>query len=292
MGELNFRGVSTANLSGVYVLEMPSHKKAAQRITEYRVPGRNGVLHIAEGYDNIRLECKLILINAGARTRLIVDAWADGSGNLVTSDDYGLAYRATVIDGVDWHRDVIENIIQSFSSTKQYYSGDYCRYLGSIYQFNTSHKGTWAAGDANLTPFLPKGVYDWCEITFDCQPFMYEAVNSTISMIAGQGTQDPGGSEVFSVSNPGTEQALPIIQVFGSNTVAFDFCGEYIIINEMSANDPVTIDCETGYIFTAGGTAKEITGNIPVIPLGNSGVYFNPEHSPTKIIVTPRWRWV
>ena len=292
MGEISFRGVSTASLTGVYVLEMPSHKKAGKRMTEYRVKGRDGVLHVDEGFDNFEIYARLILINTAANKRQVVNAWADGTGKLITTDDLSIAYKATVKDEVDWHRDVIENIIKGFSATKQYYSGDFCRYSGNIYQFTTSHKGTWAVGDATLTPFLPKGVYDWCEIPFDCQPFMFEAVDSTINMIAGQGTIVTGGSEMFSVSNPGTEVALPLIKVYGSNTVAFDFCGEYIVINDMSANDPVTIDCETGYIYTQAGSAKEMTGNIPSIPLGGSGVYFNPEHSPTKITVTPRWRWV
>ena len=292
MGELSFRGVSTATLSGVYVLKMPDHKKAAVRTTEYKVPGRDGTLHIVEGYSDFNLTCRLILINSPTTNRQIVNAWADGTGKLITTDDLSKAYKAIVKEEVEWHRDIAATIIEQFSSTKQYYSGDYCRYNGNIYRFTTSHKGTWAVGDAEITPFLPKGVYDWCEITFDCQPHMYEAVDSTLSFVSGYGTIVTGGSEMFPVTNPGSDVAMPLIAVYGTGTVAFDFCGEYIVIYDMEANNPVMIDCDTGYIYAEDGTGKSIVGNIPQIPLGSSGVYFNPEHSPTKIEITPHWRWL
>ena len=94
--------------------------------------------------------------------------------------------------------------------------------------------------------------------------------------------------------NPGTAEALPLIKVEGSDTeaIAFDFCGEYIIIRGIDPNDPVFIDCDAGYIYTESGQPMTMEGNIPVIPLGISNVYFNWEHPPTKLTVTPRWRWV
>lgn len=292
MGSLTFRGSSTASLSCVEVLEMPSHKKAAKRMTEYNIKGRDGTLHTDEGFDNFDITARLILIDAPATTRQVVNAWADGFGKLVTSDNPTLAYKAIVKDEIEWYRDVASAFIETFSSTKQYYIGNFCIYSGSVYKFTANHRGQWNSGDVALQPWLVKGVYDVADITFNCFPHMYEAVDSTISLIAGQGTIVSGGSEMFSIVNQGTDVAMPDIVVYGTDTVAFDFCGEYIVINGMEANNPVHIDCENGYVYADDGSGKSIVGKIPHIPMGTSGVYFNPEHSPTKIVVTPHWRWV
>lgn len=237
MGYLIFRGVSTTSLGDVAVQQMPSHKKAAKRMTEYNVKGRDGVLHVDEGFDNFPITVRLILLKASANKRQVINAWADGTGKLISSDDLTRCYKATVKDEIVWSR--------------------------------TSANG---------------GFYDTAEITFDCDPYMYEAVDSSIEIT--------GNVETF--VNPGTAEAYPLIKVEGTDTeaIAFDFCGEYIILYGIDPNDPVYIDCETGYIYTQSGTARSMVGNIPRIPIGTSGIYFNWEHPPTRLTVTPRWRWV
>lgn len=102
-----FRGVSTATMTGVEVMTMPSHKKAPVRYTAYKIKGRDGVLHVAEGFDEIELEVRLILVNAIVSTRQIVDAWADGTGKLYTSDDTTKCYEASVLEEVRWTRDMV-----------------------------------------------------------------------------------------------------------------------------------------------------------------------------------------
>lgn len=104
MGYLIFRGINTQSLDGVYVSKMPSHKKASQRFTEYYVKGRDGALHVNEGYANFTLTTVLVLINADVSARQIVNAWADGSGKLITSDDLTHAYNAIVEEEVEWLR--------------------------------------------------------------------------------------------------------------------------------------------------------------------------------------------
>ena len=284
MGEISFRGVSTSSLTGVYVLEMPSHKKAGKRMTEYRVKGRDGVLHVDDGFDNFDITVRLILINTGADRRQVVNAWADGTGKLITSDNLTLAYKATVKEEIVWHRDVAAALIPAFLTTKQYYVGDLVIYSSSVYKFTANHKGSWNSAHAAVQNFLVKGVYDWCEITFDCQPHMYEAVDSVIEVT----------SDLTNWTNPGTDDAYPLIKVQGTDTyaVCFYFCDEYIIIRGIDPNDPVFIDCETGYIYTESGQPMTMEGNIPKIPLGTNSIAFNMEHPPTKLTVTPRWRWV
>lgn len=104
MGYLIFRGVSTQSLSGVYVSKMPSHRKAAMRFTEYYVKGRDGALHVDEGYENFDLQVKLVLINASVERRYEVNAWADGTGKLISSDDLTRAYQASVKGDIQWQR--------------------------------------------------------------------------------------------------------------------------------------------------------------------------------------------
>ena len=294
MGYVSFRGVSTQSLANVYVQMMPSHKKAAKRMTEYYVKGRDGALHIDEGFDNMQITIRLVMVNAPAETRQLINAWADGTGKLISSDDLSRCWRATVIDEIVYDRVEAATIAPpNFLTTKAYYIGDYVTYAGMIYKFIQNHSaGNWNANQVKAQPWKIDGLYDTAEITFNCAPHMYESVDSTLSLIAGQGTIVTGGSEMFPVTNPGTDVAMPLIKVYGVNTVAFDFCGEYIVINGMEANNPVNIDCETGYIYADDGTGKSMVGRIPQIPMGGSGVYFNPEHSPTKIEVTPHWRWV
>ena len=229
MGYLIFRNVSTESLEGVYVSQMPSHKKAAMRNTEYYIKGRDGALHVDEGYENFDITARLVLVNAPASTRQLVNAWADGTGKLITSDDLTKAYKASVKESVQWDR--------------------------------------VKAND---------GYYDTATIYFDCQPFMYESVDSTITL------NDSG-----IIVNPGSATALPLIQVVGSGDVDFTFAGYPIEIDDVSS--PVFIDCETGYVYTQSGAAT-MRGEIPELQMGNNAVTFG--SGVTSLIVTPHWRWV
>lgn len=232
MSYLIFRGVSTASITGLQVSKMPSHKKAALMQTEYHIKGRDGNLYVNEGYANFEIQTVLVLINATAATRQLVNAWADGSGKLITSDDLTKAYKATVAKEVQWSR---------------------------------------MPGNS--------GYYDTATITFNCDPFVYEAVDSVVTLTA-----------TGSIVNATSADAYPLIQVNGSGDVSFTFAGESISISDMSASDPVFIDCETGYIYTQSGSAQEMTGNIPYLPIGTNTVTFG--SNLTSLVVTPHWRWV
>ena len=236
MGYLIFRGVSTESLTGVKIAKMPDHKKASMRRTEYRIKGRDGVFSVDEGYDNFELTVTLVLIDATAATRQLVNAWADGTGKLISSDDLTKAYKASVKEEIIWRR---------------------------------------VRGNS--------GYYDTAKITFDCEPFMYEATDSQI--IVQRPT--PG-----TIVNPGSAEAFPLLKAEGTGTCDFGFCGEYIILYDVDPNDPVFIDCENGYIYTQSGTARSMVGNIPKIPLGQSQVVFNLDNGMNKLTITPHWRWI
>lgn len=231
MGYLIFRGVSTASLTGVYVSKMPSHKKGAMRFTEYYVKGRDGALHVDEGYENFDLEVMLVLVNASVERRYEVNAWADGTGKLVSSDDLTRAYQASVKEEIQWER------VQ-----------------------------------AN------QGFYDTATITFNCQPYMVEAVDSQVTIT---GTD--------SVINPGSMVSYPLIQVNGSGDASFTINGAEIQIDDMTSGTPVYIDCANGYVYTASG-ATSMRGDVPYLDLGTNTVACGT--GVTSLVITPRWRWI
>ena len=230
MGYLIFRGVSTANLPHVAVAKMPSHKKASKRLTEYYIKGRDGALHVDEGFANFNITVQLVLIDATPSTRQLVNAWADGTGKLISSDDLTKAYKATVEQGIVWER----------------------------VKGNT-------------------GFYDTATIIFNCQPFIYEATESSY-VFTSSGT----------LVNPGTDETYPTIVVEGSGDVTFSVAGQSVTIGNMSSGTSVTLDCENGYVYTPSG-ALTMVGDFPVIPIGTSSVNIG---NATKLTITPHWRWV
>ena len=231
MGYLIFRGVSTESLTDVYVSRMPSHKKGAMRYAEYYVKGRDGALHVDEGYENFELTATLVLVNADVEKRYIVNAWADGTGKLISSDDLTREYQASVKSGVEWQR---------------------------------------TPGNS--------GFYDTATITFTCQPYMVEAVDSQVTL-------DATGS----LLNPGSMVSYPLIQVNGSGDAEFAVNGSIIQIDDMTSGVPVYIDCQNGYVYTASG-ATSIRGDIPFFEMGTNTVTIT--SGITSLVITPHWRWI
>lgn len=231
MGYLIFRNVSTQSLNGVEVSRMPSHKKARMRNTEYYVKGRDGALHIDQGFGNFDIDAVLVLIDADATTRQLVNAWADGTGKLITSDDLTHAYMATVKDEIEWSR-----------------------VLGN------------------------DGFYDTALITFNCQPYMYESVDSVLEL-----------TESTNILNPGSATALPLIKIEGAGNVSFSVNSTTIEIDGMDAQTPVFIDCANGYVYTPSG-ATTMRGEIPELAMGGNAITFGANLS--KLTITPHWRWV
>ena len=102
---VSFRGVSTASMTGIIIAQMPSHRKAGQRYVEYKIPARDGSLHMMEGYEPFDTVCKLRLIKQDATAHQTINAWADGTGKLITSDDPSKCWQAMVRDEIVWTRD-------------------------------------------------------------------------------------------------------------------------------------------------------------------------------------------
>lgn len=231
MSYLIFRGVSTMDLPNVYVSKMPSHKKAAMRYTEYYVKGRDGALHIDEGLANYEIQATLVLLDGDASARQAVNAWASGSGKLITSDDPDKCYRAAVRKEVRW-----------------------TRVLGN------------------------RGYFDTAQITWDCDPYMYEADEKPI-------VRTSSGS----IKNPGTAPAIPLLVLEGSGNCKVTIGGTQFTISNVTSGVPVTLDCENGYAYAESG-AMMMSGDFPEIPVGTSTVTLG-SHV-TKLTITPHWRWI
>ena len=280
MGVLTFRGVANTSIPGVYVARMPSHKKASMRYSEYYVAGRDGALHVDEGLANFDITATLILVNAAADARQAVNAWADGTGKLITDDNPVLAYLASVKQEVQWSRAKGYTIQpKAFVTTKPYSVGDYVTYSGSVYKFIAAHSaGAWNSAEVTIQPFPVNGFYDAATITWTCQPYMVEAVGSIIALTADS-----------DIANPGSAEAYPLIEVSGSGDATFSINDNEITIEDMTSNVPVYIDSETGYVYTASG-ATSMIGDFPVFTQGTNSIEVGENVSLLRI--TPRWRWV
>ena len=278
MSDVWFRGINLTSLGNVYISRMPSHKKAGMRYSEYYVKGRDGALHVDEGLSNFDIQLRVVLINGNAKLRQLGNAWADGTGKLITTDDLTLAYNASVKSEVAWSRLAAHQFVADFLTTKAYAVGEFCRYSGQVYKCKTAHTGAWNASHFEAANYIANGLFDTADITFTCQPYMVEAVDSVINLNA-----------TSMISNPGSAKSFPLIEVHGSGDTSFSVNGNEITIADMSSSVPVYLDSETGYVYTASG-ATAMTGDFPALEMGVNTITFGENLSSLKI--TPRWRWI
>ena len=257
---------------------MPSHKKAAMRYSEYYVRGRDGALHVNEGLSNYDLRLRVVLISGSAKLRQLVNAWADGTGKLITSDDLTLAYNASVNEEVEWSRLAAHQFVADFSASKPYAVGDFCKRNGQVYRCKTSHTGSWNASHFEEANYSANGLFDTADIRFDCQPYMVEAVDSVIELTASGLIQNPGSAESF-----------PLIEIHGSGDVEFSINDTDVQINGMTAYVPVYLDCDAGYVYTEDSPTTMI-GNFPVLSMGINTVTLG--SGITSMLITPHWRWI
>lgn len=230
MAYVSFRGVRTDSI-GLYIAKggMLEYKKAKQRHIEYDIPGRDGAVHIMDGYGPFDLKVMLQLVDASADIRRVVNAWADGSGDLFSSDDTTQVWKASVLKEVKYSR---------------------LEYNGLF--------------------------YDTATVTFRCQPIRRERVPTVLEL-----------TEPKTLTNPGNVPALPKIEVTGTGNCMLIIGGEQISIDNVDGS--VTIDSETGYVFSDSG-AVTMSGEFPVLGLDDTLVAF--AGGVTAVKITPNWGWV
>ena len=230
MSYVSFRGVRTDDL-GLYIAKggMIAHKKGKLRHTAYDIPGRDGAVHIIEGYSPFDAKLTLQMVEADAQMRQIVNAWADGTGDLYTSDDTTRVWKASVLKEVKYTR--------------------------------TCYHGK---------------MYDQAEITFRCQPVMRERTPSVVTL-----------TKAGTLTNIGNVVAQPKIVVKGSGTCTVKVGGETITLEGVT--EDVTIDSETGYVYSASG-AVSMKGEFPTLGQGDTSVSFS--GGVTSLTITPNWGWI
>ena len=230
MAYVSFRDVRTDSI-GLYIAKggMLEYKKAKQRHIEYDIPGRDGAVHIMDGYSPFDLKVELQMVDASADIRWVVNAWADGSGDLFSSDDTTQVWKASVLKEVKYSR--LE------------YNGQF---------------------------------YDTATVTFRCQPIRRERV-PTVVTLTGKTT----------LTNIGNVPALPKIELTGSGTCNVNIGGNMVTLEDV--NGKVTIDSETGYVFSDSG-AVAMTGEFPVLGLGDTTITYG--SGVASLTITPNWGWV
>ena len=105
MSYVSFRGVRTDTI-GLYIAKggMIAHRKGKLRHTAYDIPGRDGAVHVIDGYSPFDAKLTLQMVDAPAQMRQIVNAWAEGTGDLYTSDDTAHVWKASVLKEVKYTR--------------------------------------------------------------------------------------------------------------------------------------------------------------------------------------------
>ena len=82
-------------------------------------------------------------------------------------------------------------------------------------------------------------------------------------------------------------EALPQVVVHGSGHCTVTIGGETIRLEGVDGS--VTIDSETGYVYSAEG-AVAMEGEFPVLGLGDTVVSFG--GGVTSLTITPHWGWI
>ena len=115
-------------------------------------------------------------------------------------------------------------------------------------------------------------------VEFEVQPFMYEAVPSTLTL-----------TEPTSVLNTGTFESEPIITVYGQGNITLTFNNFNIILNNIE--EKITINSEILNAYDGNlSLNNKMSGDFPVLKLGENNILWT--GSVTKLEITPNWRWI
>lgn len=124
-------------------------------------------------------------------------------------------------------------------------------------------------------------------ITFDCEPFRYEAAPVNDIVVNTSGTF---------ITNPGTAASAPLLYVAGTGDGTLMIGGNTLIFSGLTGH--IYVDCDAKIAYTGAGTAVSpmvlanhlLTGEWPEIEPGENAVTFTGDI--TSVIITPRWRWL
>lgn len=125
-------------------------------------------------------------------------------------------------------------------------------------------------------------------VTFDCEPCRYSAnPDGDITNVLASGEK---------ITNPGTENALPLLKVNGSAAGTLMIGQNTLLFSAFPAS--IYVDCAAKVAYTGEGTAADpmlpatqhVTGEWITIEPGNNFVTFT--GGITSVTIVPRWRWL
>ena len=116
------------------------------------------------------------------------------------------------------------------------------------------------------------------------KPYRYQATPTADITITSSGT---------AITNIGTIASAPLLVVSGSGDGTLMVGSSTMIFTGMT--EAITIDCDAKFAYTGSGTTRVlatqyITGDWIEIGTGTQRVTFS--GGITKVVITPRWRWL
>lgn len=127
-------------------------------------------------------------------------------------------------------------------------------------------------------------------ITFDCEPFRYNAKSDLDTIIAEE--------SATMYTNPGTVYSQPLIIIEGSGSGNLEIGLNTLLVDDLTAGVPLYVDCAALVAYTGGSAADDpmllatqhITGEWPKLQPGIDFINFT--GGITRVTIHPRWRWI
>jgi len=119
-------------------------------------------------------------------------------------------------------------------------------------------------------------------LNFWCDPFGYEAIPTILTKTAA-----------FTVTNPGTIEAYPLIQLTATGDIALTIGDKAIAIAGVPGS--VILDVPGGLIYSGGTnlSGNAVTDDWPLtIPVGANPVSVSWTGNVTQVIIQPNWGWL
>ena len=100
LSTFQFNGVSSSAYSSLVVSDIGRRQRAKEQIDTYVIPYRDGSLHVHSG-KYYSYQRQMLLGVKNKTQRAAIAAWLTGSGRLITSDDAGGYFNASVVSALD-----------------------------------------------------------------------------------------------------------------------------------------------------------------------------------------------
>lgn len=125
MSTFSFNGISSTSFPGLIVSSLGRRQRAEEQIDVFEIPYRDGNLHNHSGKYN-SYEREMILSIKDKTQRSAIFNWLKGRGKLITSDDSGGYFNASVMPGID-----VSKISRKFDELRVSFECDPFFYLDS-----------------------------------------------------------------------------------------------------------------------------------------------------------------